>query len=68
MEYTKEQIEEIKSKADRWDALGEEISKCYLNSNGEYDGENTEIEGADLCTIGEIAASYFGWIQLIKIT
>ena len=53
MEYTKEQIKEMKKKADKWDALGAEISKCYCNP---------EIEDADLCTIGEMAASAFGWL------
>ncbi len=58
MEYTKQQIEEMKQKADKWDALGAKIEKCYCNADGEYDEE----EGADLCTIGEIAASAFGWL------
>jgi hypothetical protein len=62
MEYTKEQIEEMKKKADKWDALGAEIEKCYCNADGEYDEENPEIEDADLCTIGEMAASAFGWL------
>lgn len=62
MEYTKKQIGEMKNKADRWDALGAEISKCYCNTDGEYDEENPEEEGADLYTIGEMAASAFGWL------
>jgi hypothetical protein len=62
MEYTKEQIEEMKKKADEWDALGAKIDKCYCNADGEYDEENPEIEDADLCTIGEMAASAFGWL------
>jgi hypothetical protein len=62
MEYTKKQIEEMKKKADKWDALGVEIAKCYCNADGEYDEENPEIEGADIATIGELAASAFGWM------
>lgn len=62
MEYTKEQIEEMKKKADKWDALGAKIEKCYCNADGEYDEENPEIEDADLCTIGKMAASAFGWL------
>lgn len=62
MEYTKEQIEEMKKKADKWDALGAKIEKCYCNTDGEYDEENPEIEGADFSTIGEMAASAFGWL------
>lgn len=62
MEYTKEQIEKMKKKADKWDALGAKISKCYCNVNGGYDEENPEIKDADLCTIGEMAASAFGWL------
>ena len=52
----------MKKKADKWDALGAEIEKCYCNADGEYDEENPEIEDADLCTIGEMAASAFGWL------
>jgi hypothetical protein len=62
MDYTKEQIEEWKSKATKWDKLGDEISKCYRNSEGEYDEDNPEIEDADLGTIGEMAASAYGWL------
>lgn len=60
--YTPEQIEEFKSKAQKWDALGKEIEKCYCNSDGEYDEDNPEVEDADLDTIGEMAASAFGWL------
>lgn len=61
MEYSKEEIEKLKIKADKWDALGKEIAKCYCNSEGEYDEENPEIDG-DLVTIGEMSASAFGWL------
>lgn len=62
MDYTKEQIEEFKKKSDKWDALGLKIEKCYCNTEGEYDEENPEIGDSDLCTIGEMAASAFGWL------
>lgn len=72
MEYTNEQLIEIqkkvdeikvwKSKAEKWDALGAKIEKCYCNSDGEYDEENPEIEDADLGTIGEMAATAYGWL------
>lgn len=61
MEYTKEQIEDFKIKSEKWDNLGKKISKCYCNSDGEYDEDNPEIENADLGTIGEMAASAYGW-------
>lgn len=60
MEYTKEEIETMKIKADKWDALGKEIAKCYCNSEGEF-SEYPEIDG-DLGTIGEMSASAFGWL------
>ncbi len=62
MDYTQEQIQEFKNKAEKWDKLEAEISKCYCNVDAEYDEDNPEIEDADLCTIGEIAASAFGWL------
>lgn len=49
-------------KACKWDALDSKISECYCNEEGEYDVENPVIEGADLATVGEMAASAFGWV------
>lgn len=60
-DFTIEQIEEWKKKADKWDALYKEVSKYYCNTEGEYDEENPERKG-DLCDIGEVAASRLGWI------
>lgn len=60
MEYTKEQIEAWKSKAEKWDALNAEIGQYYeYDDNGEplYDEDE-----ADLCTIGEIAAIHLGYL------
>lgn len=62
MNYTQEQIELWKTKAEKWDKLDSQISKCYCNKEGEYDEDDTDIEGADLCTVGEIAAAAFGWL------
>jgi hypothetical protein len=46
-------------KARKWDALGAEISKCYVDDDGE---ELPEDEGGDLGDIGEMAASAFGFL------
>lgn len=53
------QINEWKRKAERWDALEKEISKFYLDENGD---ELPEDEGGDLCDIGEAAATAFGYL------
>ncbi len=58
--YTTEQIEEWKTKSDKWDKLGANIAKCYVDENG--DDENPEIPDADLVTIGEMAATAYGWL------
>jgi hypothetical protein len=60
MEYTKEQVEQWKAKAEKWDKLDEAISKFYCNADGEYDEEEPEQKG-DLCDIGEAAATAFGY-------
>lgn len=57
-----EDLSKMKMKAEKWDKLADKISKCYCNSDGEYDEDNPEIEGADLLTIGEMAANAFGWL------
>lgn len=58
MEYTKEEIEIWKSKAEKWDELSNNISKCY----GDYDDNGKELMTQyeketgvepDLITIGE---------------
>lgn len=61
-DYSQKQIDEFRKKAAKWDALEKQISKCYLNSKGEYDEKNPEIKDADICTIGEMAAAAFGWL------
>ncbi len=57
-----EEINALKAKAEKWDALEAKIAKCYCNKDGEYDEENPENENADLATIGELAAIAFGWL------
>ena len=59
--YTEEQIKKWKYKAEKWDALDSKIAKCYVDENGEELSEE-DSEGIDLCTIGEIAATAFGWL------
>jgi hypothetical protein len=48
-------------KAAAWDKLGKQIEACYVNEQGEELTEE-ELEGIDLCTIGELAASAFGYL------
>lgn len=52
-----EAFDKMKSKADKWDKLSEDIAKCYVNE----DGSKAECPDG-LLTIGEIAASAFGWL------
>lgn len=50
-----------KIKADKWDKLADKIAKCYVDENGDELSEE-DSENIDLCTIGEISASAFGWL------
>ena len=54
-------INKYKIKSDKWDKLDAKIAKCYVDENGDELSEE-EYENIDLCTIGEIAASAFGWL------
>ncbi|WP_289659475.1 hypothetical protein [Flavobacterium panacagri] len=56
-----EYANQFKSKADSYDILGAVISKQYINENGDELSEE-DSENVDLGTIGEIAASHFGWL------
>jgi hypothetical protein len=56
MGYTPKQIEEFKSKAEKWDKLDAEISECYSDENLSEESET------DLGSIGEIAAMAFGYL------
>lgn len=68
MNYTQEQIEQWKRKAEKWDALSEKIGRCYkpetkedldvVDPNGEVDW----VDDADLATVGEFAAIAFGYL------
>lgn len=58
--YYENNIEEIKRKANSYDLLYDEISKCY---GEEKDGEYIENDDCDLSDIGEIAASHFGFLN-----
>lgn len=62
-----EELELLKEKAEKWDKLGEKIDKCY----GDYNENNVEMKSEyeeengsepDLGTIGEIAASAYGYL------
>ncbi len=59
--YTKDQIEVWKAKAEKWDALAKDIEKFYINEDGEVDEENP-VNPGDLTDIGEVAATAFGWL------
>jgi len=63
-QYTQHEIEAFKRKAEKWDALRSKIDKCYPpEPEDEIEGDDTDYnESADLCTIGEIAASAFGYL------
>jgi len=51
-------------KVKKWDALGEAIAENYVNpKTGElWTDAEAEERGFDLISIGESAASAFGWI------
>ena len=55
--YTEQQINEWKSKAEKWDALEDKIASFYVNGD-----ELEDEEGGDLCDIGEVAAAAFGFL------
>ena len=54
-------IQKYKIKSEKWDKLDEKIAKCYVDENGDELSEE-DSEDIDLGTIGEIAASAFGWL------
>lgn len=58
---TPESKESIKAR--KWDKLEAEIAKCYPECMDEADEDLDEyFENADLTTIGELAASAFGFL------
>lgn len=48
-------------KANNWDKLSKKIAKCYVDDNGDELSEE-EADEIDLGTIGEIAATAYGWL------
>lgn len=60
--YTEEQITEWKEKAAKWDDLSDQIAACYGKEDEDGDWEENDDPNTDLCTIGEIAATAFGWL------
>lgn len=60
--YTEEQILEWKTKAQKWDDLGDAIAECYGHETEDGEWEENDDPDTDLGTIGEIAASAFGWL------
>jgi hypothetical protein len=51
----------IDPRVKKWEDLGEKIARCYFDENGD-DLSEEESENIDLGTIGEIAASAYGWL------
>jgi hypothetical protein len=58
-----EELNELKTKAKKWDDLEKEIAKSYVREDGSTieDGDEDNDEMC-LITIGEKAASAFGWL------
>lgn len=50
-----------KAKHDKWETLAKKIAECYGYVD-EDSGEWVDNEDSDLCQIGEISASAFGWL------
>ncbi len=51
----------IEEKAKKYDELSDKIAKCYIDKDGNELSEE-DSEHINLGTIGEIAASFFGWL------
>lgn len=56
MEISVEEYTKIKAKAVQWDALNEKLASIY------GDGDDDNEQETDLCDIGEIAATAFGYL------
>ena len=52
---------QFQAKAEKWDKLDAKIAKCYFDEDGEELSEE-DSENIDLGTIGQIAASEFGYL------
>lgn len=62
-----ENFESLKAKAEQWDSLSDAIATCYPEYDENDEELSTEFEDIfgvepNLCTIGEIAASHFGYL------
>ena len=55
--YTQQQIQEWKTKAKKWDDLGDSIASFYGDEEVEFDED-----GPSLVDIGEIAAMAYGFL------
>lgn len=55
MEISEKEYNELKLKASKWDALDVKLAEIY---NEDYDVD----QEVDLCDIGEIAATAFGYL------
>lgn len=53
------ELDLLRTKAQKWDALEARIAKFYLDQDG---NELSDEEGGNLCDIGEVAASAFGFL------
>lgn len=58
---TKAEYEALQNKSKKWDELENKISEFYCDEQGEYSEDNPKRQG-DLCDIGEVASSAFGWL------
>lgn len=58
MEY--HEINELKEKAAKWDALNDEIDKFYLNESGIW-SEKDSIKKHDFAEIGLMVAKFVDW-------
>lgn len=56
MTLSQEEYNALKAKADKWDALDNKLAEIY--GSGDDDNEQER----DLCDIGEIAATEFGYL------
>ena len=54
-----QELNMLKTKAQKWDDLDIAISKVYFDEDG---NEHLNNEGGDLCDIGEITAIAFGFL------
>lgn len=61
MEYTIEQIEDFKDKAEKYDYFVKELNKLLSEGYNEESDTFNEDEQVDLCDIGEFVMSHFNY-------